>query len=148
MSESKWTTVNGVRYPTELNNDIEIDDSMNDPSIDPSIEEKNKLAAKNLFKQYGKPVSSTEVKSLKRTSSPPQKVNSPDKLRKQESVIDDRLEDNFKEIVNKFKPSMDQANQEAANIWTSQGTSAMLKHILTREDGTPMSYAESRARYG
>lgn len=43
---------------------------------------------------------------------------------------------------------MDEANQKAMNVWATQGTNAMLKHIMTREDGTPMSYAESRMRYG
>ena len=43
---------------------------------------------------------------------------------------------------------MDEANQKAMNVWATQGESAMLKHIMTREDGTPMSYAESRMRYG
>ena len=43
---------------------------------------------------------------------------------------------------------MDEANQKAMNVWATQGESAMLKHIMTREDGTPMSYAESRMLYG
>ena len=43
---------------------------------------------------------------------------------------------------------MDEANQKAMNVWATQGESAMLKHIMTREDGTPMSYAESRMMYG
>ena len=43
---------------------------------------------------------------------------------------------------------MDEANQKAMNVWATQGESAMLKHIMTREDGTPMSYAESRMIYG
>ena len=44
--------------------------------------------------------------------------------------------------------SMDEANQKAMNVWATQGESAMLKHIMTKEDGTPMSYAESRMLYG
>ena len=44
--------------------------------------------------------------------------------------------------------SMDEANQRAMNVWATQGESAMLKHIMTKEDGTPMSYAESRMLYG
>ena len=43
---------------------------------------------------------------------------------------------------------MDEANQKAMDVWATQGESAMLKHIMTREDGTPMSYAESRMLYG
>ena len=112
--------------------------------IDSGVIEKNKEEV-----EYSKPVTSSEVKKgIKRTSSPPQKVNSPDKLRKQESKINDMLDDNFKKLINTVKPGMDQANRKAVDIWTSQGTSSMLQHIMTKEDGTPMSYSESRMRYG
>ena len=37
---------------------------------------------------------------------------------------------------------MDEANQKAMDVWATQGESAMLKHIMTSEDGTPIVYAE------
>ena len=43
---------------------------------------------------------------------------------------------------------MDEANQKAMNVWATQGESAMLKHIMTGEDGSPISYAQSRMLYG
>ena len=155
MSEAKWTIVNGVRYENEQQPEpVQITSERVHKTQEPSVEEKNKEAAKQLYQKYGKPVSSTEVKKgLKRTQSPPQKVNSPEKLRQQESAIDssidsDKLSESFTHIVNALKPSMDEANKAAADVWTTQGTSAMLSHIMTREDGTQMSYAESRYLYG
>ena len=158
MSTSKWITINGVRYPNEENHftceettayGSSDNEEISDNEIDQNIVSQNKRKAKELYEKYQKPVTSTEVKAgLKRTSSPPQKLNSPDKLRKQESKMDDRLNDNFRYILNHVKPGMDQANRDAVDVWESQGTGALLQHIMTKEDGTPMSYAESRMMYG
>ena len=151
MSDSKWTTVNGVRYPVDDSQSSVTDtQSTTDPSIDPLIEQQNKEVAALLFEQFGGPVSSTQVsKGLKRTTSPPQKVPSPEKLRQLEAKITESItKDNFMEVVESMKPSMDEANRKAADVLTQQGEAAMLKHIMTNEDGTPMSYAQSRCLYG
>ena len=75
--------------------------------------------------------------------------NDPDIVCIQETKANESITtDNFMEFVERMKPSMDESNRAAADVWTQQGTSAMLQHIMTREDGTPMSYAESRMRYG
>tara|TARA_B100000035_G_C20520502_1_gene345219 strand:- start:38 stop:493 length:456 start_codon:yes stop_codon:yes gene_type:complete len=151
MSDSKWTTVNGVRYPVDdSQSSVTYTQSTTDPNIDPLIEQQNKQVAASLLEQFGGPVSSTQLsKGPKRTTSPPQKVPSPEKLRQQEAKITESItKDNFMEVVELLKPAMDEANRKAADIWTQQGEAAMLQHIMTREDGTPMSYAESRARYG
>ena len=149
MSDSKWTTVNGVRYPVD-DSQSSVTPTTTDSSIDPLIEQQNKQVAASLFEQFGEPVSSTQLsKGPKRTISPPKKVPSPEKLRQQEAkIIESITKDNFMEVVESMKPSMDEANRKAADVWTQQGEAAMLKHIMTREDGTPMSYAESRCLYG
>jgi hypothetical protein len=43
---------------------------------------------------------------------------------------------------------MDDANRKVLKILNAEGPEAAMKAMTTREDGTPMSYAESRARYG
>jgi hypothetical protein len=43
---------------------------------------------------------------------------------------------------------MDDANRRVLKILNAEGPKAAMKAMTTREDGTPMSYAESRARYG
>ncbi len=43
---------------------------------------------------------------------------------------------------------MDDANKRIMMIFKTQGEEAGFKALMTREDGTQMSYAESRARYG
>jgi hypothetical protein len=43
---------------------------------------------------------------------------------------------------------MDDANKRIMMIFKTQGEAAGFKALMTREDGTEMSYAESRARYG
>ena len=43
---------------------------------------------------------------------------------------------------------MDDANKRILMIFKTQGEAAGFKALMTREDGTEMSYAESRARYG
>ena len=43
---------------------------------------------------------------------------------------------------------MDEANKRIMMIFKTQGEAAGLKALATREDGTRMDYAESRARYG
>jgi hypothetical protein len=43
---------------------------------------------------------------------------------------------------------MDEANKRIMMIFKTQGEAAGLKAMMTREDGTQMDYAESRARYG
>jgi hypothetical protein len=43
---------------------------------------------------------------------------------------------------------MDDANKRIMMIFKTQGEAAGFKALMTREDGTQMSYAESRARYG
>ena len=43
---------------------------------------------------------------------------------------------------------MDEANKRIMMIFKTQGEAAGLKAMMTREDGTRMDYAESRARYG
>ena len=151
MSDSKWTTVNGVRYPVDgLQSPVTDTQSTTDSSIDPQIEQQNKQVATSLFEQFGGPVSSTQLsKGPKRTTSPPQKIPSPEKLRQQEAKITESItKDNFIEVVESMKPAMDGANRKAADIWTQQGEAAMLQHIMTNEDGTPMSYAQSRSLYG
>tara|TARA_B100001093_G_scaffold171953_3_gene164750 strand:- start:2039 stop:2470 length:432 start_codon:yes stop_codon:yes gene_type:complete len=143
--------VNGVRYPVDDSQSPVTDThSTTDSSIDPQIEQQNKQVAASLFEQFGEPVSSTQLsKGPKRTTSPPQKVPSPEKLRQQEAKITESItKDNFMEVVESMKPAMDEANRKAADIWTQQGEKAMLQHIMTKEDGTPMSYAESRFLYG
>ena len=146
MSDAKWTTVNGVRYPVDG-----CDTTDNTSEIDPEIERQNKEMAVSMFERWGEPMTSTTIANggPKRTSSPPQKVPSPERLKQQETKVNESIEtDNFMEFVERMKPSMDESNRAAADVWTQQGASAMLQHIMTREDGTPMSYAESRARYG
>lgn len=95
----------------------------------------------------------TQKSTIKRTSSPPKQVSSPQKVREQElkidqSITNDSLDPSMKAFVNTMKPAMDDANRVAADIWTTQGSKAMLSHIMTNPDGTPMSYAESRYLYG
>ena len=152
MSDAKWTTVNGVRYPVDgcdtTDNTSETD---NTSDIDPEIERQNKEMAISMFERWGEPMTSTTIANggPKRTSSPPQKVPSPERLKQQETTVNESITtDNFMEFVEGMKPAMDESNRAAADVWTQQGTSAMLQHIMTREDGTQMSYAESRARYG
>ena len=156
MSDSKWTTVNGVRYPVDgcdttdntTDNTSETDNTLD---IDPEIERKNKEMAVSMFERWGEPMTSTIIANggPKRTTSPPQKVPSPERLKQQETTVNELIAtDNFMEVVEGLKAGMDEYNRKAADVWTQQGTSAMLQHIMTREDGTPMSYAESRARYG
>lgn len=43
---------------------------------------------------------------------------------------------------------MDEANKETMKIWREQGSAAAVKHMFTRPDGTPRSYAEMRSLYG
>ena len=43
---------------------------------------------------------------------------------------------------------MDEANARILKIAKTEGTGAMIKAMMTREDGTAMDYAESRSRYG
>jgi len=43
---------------------------------------------------------------------------------------------------------MDAANRKVLKILNAEGPAAAMKAMTTRDDGTPMSYAESRARYG
>ncbi len=43
---------------------------------------------------------------------------------------------------------MDAANTRILKIAKTEGTEAMFKAMMTREDGTAMDYAESRSRYG
>lgn len=146
MSDAKWTTVNGVRYPVDG-----CDTTMDTSDTDPEIEQKNKEMAVSMFERWGEPMTSTIIANggPKRTTSPPQKVPSPERLKQQETKVNESITtDNFMEVVEGLKTGMDESNREAADIWTQQGTSAMLQHIMTHEDGTPMSYAESRARYG
>ena len=150
MSDAKWTTVNGVRYPVD-GCDTTDNTTDNTSEIDPEIERQNKEMAVSMFERWGEPMTSTTIANggPKRTSSPPQKVPSPERLKQQETKINESITtDNFMEFVEGMKPAMDELNRKAADVWTQQGASAMLQHIMTREDGTQMSYAESRARYG
>ena len=56
MSDSKWTTVNGVRYPVDGSQSPVTDThSTTDSSIDPQIEQQNKQVAASLFEQFGDP---------------------------------------------------------------------------------------------
>lgn len=43
---------------------------------------------------------------------------------------------------------MDDNNKRIMMIFKTQGEAAGLKAMMTNEDGTEMTYAESRARYG
>ncbi len=43
---------------------------------------------------------------------------------------------------------MDAANTRVLKILKTEGAEAMFKAMTTHDDGTPMTYAESRARYG
>lgn len=43
---------------------------------------------------------------------------------------------------------MDDSNKRIMKIFKTHGPEAAFEAMTTREDGTPMSYAESRARYG
>ena len=54
------------------------------------------------------------------------------------------------EAVDKYAEAvgMNDANKNIMKIFKTQGTKAGIKAMMTREDGTEMSYAESRAMYG
>jgi hypothetical protein len=54
------------------------------------------------------------------------------------------------EAVDKYAEAvgMDDANKNILKIFKTQGTKAGIKAMMTREDGTEMSYAESRSLYG
>jgi hypothetical protein len=58
---------------------------------------------------------------------------------------DDNVEliDQYAEVV-----GMDDANKRVLHVFKTQGTQAGIKAMMTREDGTAMTYAESRAMYG
>lgn len=43
---------------------------------------------------------------------------------------------------------MDDNNKRIMMIFKTQGEAAGLKALMTHDDGTEMTYAESRARYG
>ena len=47
-----------------------------------------------------------------------------------------------------YTDGMDEANKRIMMIFKTQGEDAGLKALMTREDGTEMTYAESRAKYG
>ena len=59
------------------------------------------------------------------------------------------IERDFVNSVNKnLQSNMDSANSAAVDVWATQGTSGLLNHIMTDDNGNQISYAESRARYG
>ena len=43
---------------------------------------------------------------------------------------------------------MDEANKATMKIWREQGSTAAVKHMFTRPDGSQRSYAEMRGLYG
>ena len=43
---------------------------------------------------------------------------------------------------------MNEDNKRVMKILKTEGKTAMFKAMTTHDDGTPMTYAESRARYG
>ena len=43
---------------------------------------------------------------------------------------------------------MNEDNKRVMKILKTEGKEAMFKAMTTHDDGTPMTYAESRARYG
>ena len=59
------------------------------------------------------------------------------------------IERDFVNSVKKnLQSNMDSANSAAVDVWATQGTSGLLNHIMTDDNGNQISYAESRARYG
>lgn len=61
----------------------------------------------------------------------------------------DGMDETNKRIMRIFKmDGMDEANKRIMMIFKTQGEDAGLKALMTREDGTEMTYAESRAKYG
>ena len=59
-------------------------------------------------------------------------------------------EDGDVDSVDKYakEVGMDEANARILKIGKTEGKAAMFKAMTTHDDGTPMTYAESRARYG
>ena len=59
-------------------------------------------------------------------------------------------EDGDVDSVDKYANAvgMDAANTRVLKILKTEGKEAMFKAMTTHDDGTPMTYAESRARYG
>ena len=128
MSESKWVTVNGVRYPNEgcdtgfpieqpptTYSKVPDKESECPPDEDPEIHKKNKETAMRLMK---------------------------------EKIQEDFKPENLSETLEGLKVNMDENNSKAVDVWLKEGTDSMLKQIMTNEDGSPMSYAQSRALYG
>ena len=59
------------------------------------------------------------------------------------------LRENFVNSVKEnLQSNMDSANSAAVDVWATQGTSGLLNHIMTDDNGNHISYAESRSRYG
>ena len=54
------------------------------------------------------------------------------------------------ERANRFADAvgMDSNNRKAGVVLATQGPDAFVKHVMTRPDGTKMSYAEMRGLYG
>jgi len=128
MSESKWVTVNGVRYPNEgcdtgfpvtqpptTYSKAPDTESGCPPDEDPEIHKKNKETAMRLMKA---------------------------------KIQEDFKPENLSETLEGLKVNMDENNSKAADVWLKEGTDSMIKHIMTNEDGSQMSYAQSRALYG
>ena len=62
---------------------------------------------------------------------------------------EEKPEDSFKEFVDKtLRDGMDDNNKKAFDVLKTGDTTAFLKHVFTREDGTQRSYAEMRYLYG
>ena len=51
-------------------------------------------------------------------------------------------------VKKNLQSNMDSANSAAVDVWATQGTSGLLNHIMTDDNGNQISYAESRAKYG
>lgn len=47
-----------------------------------------------------------------------------------------------------FFNDMDDTNKKAMKIWTEDGIDAVLKHMLTDDDGKPRNYSQMRMMYG
>lgn len=47
-----------------------------------------------------------------------------------------------------FFNDMDDTNKKAMKVWTEDGIDAVLKHMLTDDDGKPRSYSQMRMMYG
>ncbi len=43
---------------------------------------------------------------------------------------------------------MDDNNKKAMDVWSSEGMNAAVKHMITKPDGKPRTYAEMRELYG